>query len=128
MPPVIEMSYFFSIEVRHSRQVAPLCKAHFLQQPETRLVALQDDCKEMMDPERRASRQRVLDQRCPDSLTMIGISNVITDLSREAQRRTTGSVRAQAAPACHVPVRVRDKDGMLVSAMFVEPRDPVFDA
>jgi len=82
----------------------------------------------MLDPDPRARRQGILDQSRRDPLAMIGIRDVIADLCRKAERRTTGTVGAQAAPACDLSVHFGHEDGMFVRAMFVEPCQPAFDA
>ena len=61
VPPVVKVPHLFSVEIRHSRQVAPLFKAGFLQQLEARLITFQYNGKEMPDLKGRASRQGVLD-------------------------------------------------------------------
>src|SRR5215213_11007657 len=86
MPPIVKMPHLVSIEVGHSRQVAPLLKAHFLQQPEAGLIAFQYNRKNMPDLQRGTSRQRVPYQSCPDPLAMISWRKVITDLCCKAER------------------------------------------
>src|SRR5690349_8748066 len=59
MPSIIEMTHLSSIKISHPWQIAPLFKAHFLQQLETSLIAFQDNRKDVPDPERRTSCQGV---------------------------------------------------------------------
>src|SRR5688572_20405669 len=59
---------------------------------------------------------------------MIRRGNVITDLCRKAERRTTRAVRTQAAPAWYLSVHVRHKDRMLLGMVFCEPCHPFFDS
>src|SRR5688572_5134701 len=54
--------------------------------------------------------------------------NVVTDLCRKTERRTTRAVRTQAAPACYLSVHICDKDGMFLWMVFREPCQPLFDS
>ena len=61
MPPVVKMSYFFSIEVSDLRQVSPLFKTHFLEQLQACFITFQDYCKKVPDLPRGTGFNRMLD-------------------------------------------------------------------
>lgn len=84
--PVVKMPHLFPIEVCYSGQVAPLFKAHFPQQLEARIIAFQDNCKDVPDLERGTRGQCVLHQSGGNSPAMIRLCNVVTDFCRKAER------------------------------------------
>src|SRR5215212_1914921 len=59
---------------------------------------------------------------------MIGIGNVVADLCCKAERRPTRPVRTQTTPACHFSLHFRDKDGMGIGSMMLEPGHSILDA